>query len=75
MACWMPSSTWSDTVFILVLKLMTPMPSPSVHRRMPSFSNTVSPCANFSPSSASGKRWRWYTGSDERGTRVFSDGL
>ncbi len=70
-----PSSTWSDTVFILVLKLTTAMPSPSCHMRRPSFSNTVSPGANFSPSSGSGKRWRWYTGSDERGSLALRDGL
>ena len=74
-ASWMPSSTWSDTVFILVLKLTTAMPSPSCHMRTPSFSNTVSPWSKRSPSSGSGKRWRAYTGRVERGTSAFLVGL
>ena len=75
MASCRPSSTASETVCILVLKLTTPIPSPSVHRRTPSFSNTVSPCGNASPSSGSGKRWRWYTGRPERGSLAFFAGL
>ena len=70
-----PSSTASLTVCILVLKLATATSSPSVHRRMPSFSNTVSPGAKRSPSSGSGKRWRLYTGSAERGSLASLAGL
>ena len=65
-----PSITASLTVCILVLKLTTATSSPSCHMRRPSFSNTVSPWAKFSPSSGSGKRWRLYTGSAERGTQI-----
>ena len=42
----------------------------SRHRRTPSFSNSVSPdragVAPASPSTRSGKSWRWYTGRVER---------
>ena len=51
-----PSSTASLTVFILVLKEATATSSPRCHRRTPSFSQTVLPGSNFSPSSGSGKR-------------------
>ena len=72
-ACWMPSSTWSLTVFILVLNEMMPTPSsPSVHRRMPSFSHTVVPVSNFSPRIGSGNSWRWYTGCCERGLSALA---
>ena len=59
MACWMPASTPSLTVFILVLKPSTAMPSPSCHMRTASVSKTVSPEGKRSPSTGSGKRWRW----------------
>ncbi len=46
--------------------------SPSVHRRTPSFSHTVLPWSNFSPSSGSGNSWRWYTGCCERGLSALA---